>query len=241
MKQIIIYVSRTSGHSVMKFSKVTMALMGFMLFALISCGISDDNNSIQSDLEQAKEIFEQMMQDSENITILFPEDDPGIPIYARVGPILNQFFVADGKLVIPFYRNPECIRDDFDFLTYYDPPTAFGCELTVNGKFVIEEDAEDGAFPIMAHTEGEQVPVWIVDWPGFQALMEQESVTITDLEALNPIKGVAQQYEEYLSPRMHEHQVIIEAEGTIQATGEEFTFSLTHRGDQIESITLNID
>ncbi len=241
MKQLSINFSRTTGHFVMKFSKVLIALMGCMLFALLSCGISDDNNSVQTDLEQAKVIFEQLMEDPENVTILFPGDDPGIPIYARVGPILNQFFVADGQLVIPFYRDPECIRDDFDFLTYYDPPAAFGCELTVKGKFVIEEDAEEGDFPIMAHTEGEEVPIWIVDWPEFQTLMEQESVTITDLEALNPIKGLAHQYEEYLSPRINEHQVIIEAEGTIQATGEQFSFSLTHRGDQIESITLRID
>jgi hypothetical protein len=240
MKQITIFISRRTGFLLKEFSKISIALFGFVLFAIISCGISDDITT-QSDLEQAQTTFEQLMESPGNVTILFPEDDPGIPIYARVGPILNQFFVADGQLIIPFYRDPECIRDDFDFLTYYDPPAAFGCELTVNGKFVIEEDAEQGTFPIMAHTEGNQVPVWIIDWPGFQALMERESVAITDLEALNPIKAVAHQYEEYLSPRMNEHEVIIEATGTVQATGEAFTFSLTHRGDQIESITLNID
>lgn len=240
MKQIAIYLSRRTGYLMKKILKVSVALLGFVLFTIISCGISDDV-STQTDLEQAQITFEQLMQNTENVTILFPEDDPGIPIYARVGPILNQFFVADGQLVIPFYRDPGCIRDDFDFLTYYDPPAAFGCELTVNGKFVIEEDAEQGTFPIMAHTEGEQVPVWIIDWPGFQALMEQEPVTITDVEGLNPIKGVAHKYDEYLSPRMNEHEVIIEAEGTVQATGEEFEFRLTHRGDQIESIILNID
>lgn len=240
MKQMSISINRTTVNYALNFSKTTIALMGFMLFALISCGISE-NDSVQSDIDQAKIIFEELMQEPENITVLFPNEDPGIPIYARVGQIMNQLFVADGQLIIPFYRDPECIRNDFDFLTYYDPPTAFGCELTVQGKYVIEEDAEEGTFPIMAHTEGEQVPIWIIDWPEFHALMENESVTLPDIEALNPIKGVAQKYEEYLSPRMHEHEVIIEAEGTIQATGEQFTFMLTHRGDQIESINLNID
>lgn len=218
--------------------------MGMMFFAFISCGITD-NNELEvdepTDLELAAMAFEELMEDPNNITIQFPDEDPGIPIYARVGPILNQFFVADGQLIIPFYRDPECIRDDFNFLSYYDPPVAFGCDLTVEGKFVIESDAEQGTFPIMAYTEGVQVPVWIVEWAGFQALLKTESVTLPDIEALNPIKGMAQQYEEYLSPRMNEHEVIIEAAGTISGTNQQFSFSLTHRRDQIEQIILDIE
>jgi hypothetical protein len=89
----------------------------------------------------------------------------------------------------------------------------------------------------MAHTTGTQVPVWIVDWPAFQALLENESVTLPDIEALNPVKGVAQHFEEYLSPHFEEHEVIIEAGGTIPGTAQNITFSLTYRGDQIEGIT----
>ncbi|MDZ7757758.1 hypothetical protein [Rhodohalobacter sp.] len=243
MKQVIDQISKKRRYSTQFCSNVSTLFMGLMLFACISCGVTDNNDpeiDDPTDLELAAMSFEELMEDPNNSTILFPDEDPGIPIYARVGPILNQFFVTDGHLVIPFYRDPECIRDDFNFLSYYDPPVAFGCELTVEGKFVIESDAEQGTFPIMAHTEGTQVPVWIVDWAGFQALLETESVTIPDIEALNPIKGVAQQYEEYLSPRMNEHEVIIEAEGTIPGTDQQFTFSLTHRGDQIERISLDI-
>jgi hypothetical protein len=218
--------------------------MGLTLFASVSCGVTDNNDpgiEEPTDFELAAMSFEELMADPNNITILFPDEDPGIPIYARVGPILNQFFVSDGQLVIPFYRDPECIRNDFNFLTYYDPPIAFGCELTVKGKFVIEADAEQGTFPIMAHTEGNQVPVWIVDWAGFQELIENESVTLPNIEVLNPIKGVAQQYEEYLSSRMNEHEVIIEASGKIPRTGQQFTFSITHREDRIERISFNIE
>jgi hypothetical protein len=220
-------------------SKIATTFIVFLMFASVPYGVTG-NYDVQSDLENAKMKFEQLTQDYDNATIYFPEDDPGIPIYARVGPILNQFFVTNGYLVIPFYRDPECIRDNFNLLNYYDPPAAFGCELIVKGKFVIETDAKEGAFPIMAHIEGIQMAVWIVGWPDFQGLMESGPVTIADLEALNPMKGLSLQYEEYLSPRLQEHEVIIEAGGIIEATGEEFTFSLTHRGDQIERISLDI-
>ncbi len=240
MKKYSINLGLISNISVINLLTVAKAFIILMLCACISCNVTDDND-VQSDLEQAKLLFGQLMEHPDNMTIIFPDQDPGIPIYARVAPILNQFFVTDGQLVIPFYRVPECIREDFNFLSYFDPPTAFGCELTVKGKFVIETDAEEGTFPIMAHVEGLQVPVWIFDWLKFQDLLEKEWVTITDLEDLNPIKGLALQYDEYLSPRMHEHEVIIEAGGTILSTGQSFTFSLTHRGDQIERISLIIE
>lgn len=240
MKQIITFLHRLAGNYTLTYSIGSAILLGFVLIATISC-MATDNNDVLSDLEEAKLKFEQHMENPKNMTIPFPDEDPGIPIYARVGPILNQFFVTDGLLVIPFYRDPDCIRDDFNFLTYYDPLAAFGCELTVEGKYVIENDAEEGDFPIMAHTEGSQVPVWIVDWNDFEALIENDSVTLSDIEALNPIIAIAQQYEEYLSPRMNEHEVIIEAEGIVSGSDQQFKFSLTHRGDQIESISLVID
>ncbi|TVR26992.1 MAG: hypothetical protein EA390_14235 [Balneolaceae bacterium] len=244
MKQYIGQISYEHRYSTQIRSKVSTLLMGLMLFGFISCGVTENSDpeiDEPTDIELAANSFKGHMNDPKNITILFPDHDPGIPIYARVGPLLNQFFISDGQLVIPFYRDPECIRDDFNFLTYFDPPAAFGCDLTVEGKFVIEADSEQGTFPIMAYTEGSQVPVWIVDWAGFQALIASESVTLTDIKALNPIKGVAQKYEEYLLPRIHEHKVIIQATGTIPRTNQTFSFSLTHQGDQIKRISLDIE
>lgn len=242
MKEPNFFLNQPVNYPKLQFSRYGTLIITLMLFASVSCGVTDDDNDAnRSDIEQAQLLFEELMQDSANITIQFPDEDPGIPIYSRVGPILNQFFIAEDRLVIPFYRNPDCIRDDFNFLNYYDPPAAFGCDLTVEGKFVIEQDAEQGQFPIMVHTNGVQVPIWIVEWSEFQALMENESVTLPEIEALNPVKGVAQQFEEYLSPRIDEHEVIIEASGIVTETGRDFSFSLTHRADQIESIVLVIE
>ena len=54
-------------------------------------------------------------------------------------------------------------------------------------------------------------------------------------------KGTAQQYEEYLSLRMNEHQVIIEVAGTISGTDQHFTFHLTHRADKVVTISLDYE
>jgi hypothetical protein len=229
-----------SGFSHILRSKFIISLYVLFLLLPLSCQ-SDEEEKIQSELETARITFDTLMNDPNNMVITFPDEDPGIPIYARVGPILNQFFVAGDQLVIPFYRNPLCIPDSFNLLNYYDPPTAFGCELMVQGRFVIEKDAEEGQFPIMAHTTGSEVPVWIVDWTDFQSLRANGAVTIVDLEALEPIKAITFQFEEYLLPRINEHQVIIEAEGTVPDTDQKFLFHLIHEGDQIQSIALVIE
>lgn len=215
--------------------------LGLFLFLTLSCNNSTEENPSVTDLDKARMSFESFLSDPDNKVILFPDEDPGIPIYGRVGPILNQFFVAGDQLVIPFYRNPECIPEHFNLLNYYDPPAAFGCELMVQGRFVIEKDAEEGQFPIMAHTTSSEVSLWIVDWAGFQSLMAEGAVTIVDIEALNPLKATALQYEEYLSPRINEHQVVIEAMGTVKATEQPFVFKLTHEGDKIQTIVLEME
>ena len=242
MKNCILIFSSISGFILSGTCKVVISkspipLIALMLFMVLSCDTTKKNISV-TDLESAQMSFDSILINPDNMVINFPDEDPGIPTYARVGPILNQFFIVGDQLVIPFYRNPECIPDSFNLLNYYDPPAAFGCELTVQGRFVIEKDAEQGQFPIMAHITGKEVPVWIVDWAGFQLLMAEGTVTIVDIEKLNPIKATALQFDEYLSPRINEHQVIIEAAGRVVDSEEEFYFSLTHEGDQIKRIYL---
>jgi hypothetical protein len=122
MKQLQKLFSLAESYFELKYGGVSATLLGIIIFAFLACGTTDSNNDILTDLEQASILFEQLTDDPGNVTILFPDEDPGIPIYARVGPILNQFFVTDGQLVIPFYRDPECIRGDFNFFAYYDPP-----------------------------------------------------------------------------------------------------------------------
>jgi hypothetical protein len=175
----------------------------------------------------------------------FPSEDPGAPFYARVGPLLNQFFVADGYLVIPFYRDPACIPGGFDLLQIFDPPTgpddlgAFTCSLTVWGRFLTEANNPPGTFPRLVNTWGSNVPFYIVSWELFHQTMEQGPVTMADLNAMNPMVATATAFSETLRPRIGEHLVVINAQGTL-TDGRAFSFHVTHVEDQTKSISLKI-
>lgn len=68
-----------------------------------------------------------------------PADDPGPPWYTPVfggGPVLPGAYIPnDGTwAAIAFWRQPACIPADFNLLLLMNPPAAFGCALTVEGK-----------------------------------------------------------------------------------------------------------
>ncbi len=174
-----------------------------------------------------------------NIKFTFPEENPGPPFYARVGPLLDQFFVKEGWLVIPFFRSPACIAPDFNLMEVFDVPSAFSCELMVNGFGIIEADAPQGTFPIIVHSSGTSVPFWFVPWKEFQDIAKDGVVTIVDIEALNPLKGNADKFKELLRPRMEYNHVQINASGNLE-DGRKFAFHVTHVGDQTKSIGLKI-
>ena len=174
-----------------------------------------------------------------NIKFTFPEENPGAPFYARVGPLLDQFFVKDGCLVIPFYRLPDCIDPSFNLMEVFDVPGAFSCQLTMTGFGIVEADAPQGTFPIIVHSTGTEVPFWFVPWTAFQKIAEDGVVTIGDIEALNPMKGQADKFKEMLRPRMENHHVQINASGKLE-DGRTFDFHVTHVGDQTKSIGLRI-
>lgn len=209
-----------------------------LAITFIGCKKDEETPSEPSEFELATETFEQLTHDPAYTVVSFPQQDPGFPLYARVTPISNQFLVADGKLIIPFFRNPDCIPPEFNLLDFFNPPEAFGCELTLSGRFVIENENPPDIFPFMAHSSGSAVPFWIVDWESFQTQIQDGSITIAELEALNPVKATATQFDEYLWPRLDDHKVVIEAEGIIDGTTNGFSFSLIHKGDEIHDIKL---
>jgi hypothetical protein len=181
--------------------------------------------------------FRSAQTDRGNKKVKFPSEDPGAPLYARTGEILNQFFVTDGWLVIPFYRTPECIREDFNLLTIFDVPAAFGCPLTVEGFYMIEKGAPQGTFPIIVQSNGSAVPVWMVRWDDFLATTADGILTIEELRSLNPLMGTANKFHETLRPRMENHLVQINASGYL-TDGRSFRFHVTHKGSETSSIGL---
>ena len=171
-----------------------------------------------------------------------PEEDPGPPIYARLTPILDQFFHTDGWLAIPVYRDLACVPADFNLLDYYHPPGpggpgAFGCPLQVNGFLLIEPDAPLGTFPKQAVLTGDAVPFLFVSWDDFQTEAADGVVTLADLRSLGALEGTADRFHETLKPRVGEHQVVIQAAGTLE-DGRRFQFGVTHLEDETVSIRL---
>jgi hypothetical protein len=177
----------------------------------------------------------------------FPDPDPGIPAYARVSPILGQFFHDDGWLAIPLYRDPACLPADFNLLEFFDfpgetGPGAFGCPLTVSGFALLEPGSELGTFPRITIANGNAVPFWFVRWADFEAAMASGSITFAELEGMERLVGTATSFDETLQPRMDagEHLVMIDAVGQLD-DGRAFSFHVVHLEDETLSLRLSID
>lgn len=128
-----------------------------------------------------------------------PADNPGPPYYARIEPVAPHFYVAEDWVVIAFYRDPECIRSDFNLMTFFDPPAAFGCSLMVEG-FALSEVAM-GA-PKVADTRGTgAVPFWFIPTDALFAAAADGVLTIGELAGLpGRLVGHTTQFNEMLHP-----------------------------------------
>jgi hypothetical protein len=217
---------------------VILALANFIMIGCTKSGNEKQNNEVVQTLNIEEEITN-AKKASGNMQVYFPKDDPGAPFYARSGPLLNQFFISNGWLVIPFFRDLSCIRPDFNFLNVFDVPAAFSCALTVNGFYIIEADAPIGTFPLIVQSTGTAVPFWFVRWDAFSQIAEDGVVTIEDRKALNPLTGTADKFKETLRPRMESHHVQINASGVLE-DGRSFNFHVTHVGDETKNIGLTI-
>ncbi len=177
------------------------------------------------------------------VRVKFPEADPGIPAYARAFPGLNQFFHNGEWLAIPFYRAPSAIPQDFNLMGFFhfpgpNGPGAFATPILIKGFFLIESDAPRGTFPKLAIATGDAVPIWFVRWSAYQAAMSDGVVTIGDVIAMNPLRGIATKFKETVKPRIPGHLVVISASGKL-ADGRTFDFHVTHVGDVSRALRIN--
>ena len=213
---------------------IILVMATFMLFVSISC------QKTTEPVPSKDNAFEVAMLAAGNKTVKVPEEDPGAPLYLRMTMLLNQVFRVDGHVVIPFYRNPSCVRPDFNLLELFDVPAAFGCGLTCTAQYVIESDAPLGTFPIIVQTRSNNMPIWIITETAFDAAAADNMITINELQAANPIKATATHFEEMLKPRFENHHVVIHASGTIDETGDPFSFHVNHLGSTTKSIFLKM-
>jgi hypothetical protein len=126
-------------------------------------------------------------------------EDPGPPYYARI--YTDRVFIVDGWAIVPFYRDPTCIRPDFNLLDFIDIPAAFGCALTVEG-FHLWHGAPFAAVPKIVQKQGTgAVPYWFIPAEAVLEAMQDESLTIGELAAIpGRIVGHARSFSETLHP-----------------------------------------
>lgn len=223
--------------------------------ALLACGGSGEPVATPSDAAQLDEAeLDDAQFDAAQFdlsagmaagmrTVEFPGDDPGPPLYARVTPLSNQFFIDNGLIAIPIYRDPSCIPPDANLMGLFHPPGpdgpgAFGCDLLIEGSYIIEADAPVGTFPIRAVARG-PIQIWFVELTAFQAASADGQMTMAELESLSPLRGTATKFNEMLAPRMDSHHVVITSRGRLE-DGRTFQFNVNHRGEVTQSIMIRI-
>jgi hypothetical protein len=131
--------------------------------------------------------------------LLVPEQSPSGPYYARIER--GYVHEANGWVAIAFYREPDCVRPNFNLLNFFDftnIPAIFGCPLTIHGFELWDPDNDMG--PKQARYEGNgEVPVWFVSVENFNAAMP--GLTMNELRAMPSLmEGVATRFEETLHP-----------------------------------------
>jgi len=120
-----------------------------------------------------------------------------VPYYART----DILFHDDEWAVIVFYRPPECVREDFNLLAFYDVPDAFFCApATTTGWSLRENGPAVDPAPFRMQLKGlGAVPVWLVGWPEMQAAANDGVLTTSELAAMpSLLKGSASFYSESL-------------------------------------------
>jgi hypothetical protein len=133
------------------------------------------------------------------VRLTVPEQSPSGPFYARVerGAVLQ----TDEWVAIAFYRDPACVRADFNLLNFFDfanIPGIFSCPLTMHGFDIRDDPASAG--PRQSKLQGDgAVPIWFVSVDDFNAALP--GLTIAELQAMpSLLQGVATFYEETLHP-----------------------------------------
>ncbi len=220
------------------------SVLGLMLVAALLAGCGD-----QAPLAPTAESAPLLAKGANSqglIRVTFPsEESPGVPAYARIAS--GEIYIADGWAVIAFYRDPSCVRPDFNLLMFFDVPAAFGCPLTVEGFALYEPEAYPMGAPKISHAKGTgAVPFWFVPADVLLAAIEDGELTIAELEGLDGrLVGYATHFNEVHQPPPHpvlggghpNPKLIQTAHGTLE-DGRRFQYHLTEVGLEVKSIRL---
>lgn len=177
----------------------------------------------------------------------FPSaEDPGAPFYARIDPE-PPYILDDGEwAAVIFYRDPGCVPPDFNLLSFFDPPAAFACPLTIHGALLWEGEPQIGAPKIALSSGNGAVPVWFVPVGAVQQAMQDGVLTIGELAGLEGrLVGYADQFNEVLHPHPlppelgggghPSPKLIVNAQGQLD-DGRSFSLNVTRIEMEIQAI-----
>lgn len=173
---------------------------------------------------------------------------PGPPFYARTAPPPEPIYIVDGWAVIQFYRDPACIRGNFNLLQFFDPPAAFGCTLLVEG-FALRGD--DGPVPKVVRQRGiAPIPFWFIPADAVLAAIQDGVLTIGELADLpGRLVGYATSFNEMQHASAppafggggHKNPMLSQsALGTLE-DGRRFEYHLTEIGVEVRAIELRFE
>jgi hypothetical protein len=94
------------------------------------------------------------------------------------------------------------VPEAFNLLDFFDVPGAFLCGPPTTDGFSIWETGpflDPAPYQVKLQGRG-AVPVWFLSTEEYVAAVSDGELTIGDLEALNPLKGTASQFNEVLHP-----------------------------------------
>lgn len=153
----------------------------------------------------------------------------------------------DGIVGIAFYREPSCIPINFNLLVQFNPPAAFGCTLTVEGKRWWWNPATD-PFPFQIRFSGlGAVPIYFVDADELATAADDGVLTIAELQTLpSLLVGIADDFHQVIhnsnqapgaqkqgNDKGHEE---LDATGTILGSGLPFFFHYIEEFDPYANI-----
>jgi hypothetical protein len=178
-------------------------------------------------------------------------EDPGMPFYARV-ELLPPYIFNDGNwAAIVFYRDPQCVPDNFNLISVFDIPAAFTCAHTVHGDSLWHGAIFNGAPKIITISGNGAVPVWFVPWDAVKEQAKADGVlTVAGLQQVQGrLVGYADHYTETLQPHPdpaiggggHPNpKMIVDAQGQLE-DGRPFNLHITWVHDQVQSIQIQFE
>jgi len=158
------------------------------------------------------------------IILHHPGESPGPPYYALFG---RGFVPNDGGWAgIVFLRSPACVPAGFNLLDWMNPPTAWSCQLTVEGEAWWHDLSTPPPFQLRERGLG-AVPVYFVSVSELEAAIADDVLTIAELQGLPSLligsaSFMLQVVHNTNQPTNHGHETLVSS-GTLE-DGRTFEF-----------------